>query len=142
AMRRPLRTLILSLAMVAGTAALIPGGASGATPMPANPHPCRWHDRAACGWVTVPLDRSGRVPGTLRIGYERFLHRDTSRPALQPIVAVEGGPGYATTASRSYYLGLFRPLLKRHDLLLVAQRGTGPSSPTDSEPLQPTPWPS
>jgi pimeloyl-ACP methyl ester carboxylesterase len=140
-MRRPLRTLILSLAVVAGTATLIPGGASGATPTLANPHPCRWHDRAACGWVTVPLDRSGRVPGALRIGYERFLHRDTSRPALEPIVAVEGGPGYATTASRSYYLGLFRPLLQRHDLLLVDQRGTGTSAPIDCEPLQHIHWP-
>jgi pimeloyl-ACP methyl ester carboxylesterase len=140
-MRRTLGTLILSLTMVAGATAVIPGGASGATPAVANPHPCRWHDRALCGSVTVPLDRSARVPGALQIGYERFLHRDTSRPALEPIVAVEGGPGYATTASRFYYLGLFRPLMKRHDLLLVDQRGTGTSDPIDCDPLQHIHWP-
>jgi pimeloyl-ACP methyl ester carboxylesterase len=140
-MRRTLGTAVLSLLLIAGTVALIPGGASGATPSLADPHPCRWHDRALCGSITVPLDRSGRVPGTLQIGYERFLHRDTSRPALEPIVAVEGGPGYATTASRSYYLGLFRPLMDRHDLLLVDQRGTGTSAPIDCEPLQRIHWP-
>jgi pimeloyl-ACP methyl ester carboxylesterase len=42
-------------------------------------------------------------------------------------VAVEGGPGYSTRASRDSYLDLFRPLLRRRRLLLVDNRGTGGS---------------
>jgi len=86
--------------------------------------------------VTVPLDRSGGVKGTLRIGYGRYPHTDRSAPGLETIVAVEGGPGYATTASRGYYLGLFRPIMDRHDLLLVDLRGTGTSDPLRCLPLQ------
>ena len=47
------------------------------------------------------------------------------RPALEPIVAVEGGPGYATRASRDSYLDLFDPLMDRRDLIIVDNRGTG-----------------
>ena len=86
--------------------------------------------------VPVPLDRSGHVPGTLHIGYERYPHTDTSDPVLETIVAIEGGPGYATTASRGSYLGLFRPVMDRHDLLLVDLRGTGTSDPLLCDPLQ------
>ena len=139
-MKRALGTAVLSIAMVASTMGLVPRGALGA-PAPANSHPCRWHNQALCGTVTVPLDHAGVVPGTLKIGYERYLHTDRSRPALEPIVAVEGGPGYATTASRFYYLGLFRPMMKRHDLLLVDQRGTGLSGAIDCDPLQDIYWP-
>jgi pimeloyl-ACP methyl ester carboxylesterase len=140
-MRRTLGTAILSVAMVVSTMAFIPTGALSAPGTPPNPHPCRWHNRALCGSVAVPLDHSGIVPGTLRIGYNRFLHTDHTRPALEPIVAVEGGPGYSTIASRSYYLGLFKPLMTRHDLLLVDQRGTGTSAVIDCEPLQSISYP-
>ena len=56
-------------------------------------HKCGAGGRALCGKVTVPLDRTGHVPGTLRIGYERYPHTDRSRPGLETVVAIEGGPG-------------------------------------------------
>jgi pimeloyl-ACP methyl ester carboxylesterase len=84
----------------------------------------------------VPLDRADPSAGTIGIGYERYPHTDETRPELETIVAIEGGPGYATTASRGSYLGLFRPMLDRHDLLLVDLRGTGTSEPVDCRPLQ------
>ncbi|MDQ3105621.1 MAG: alpha/beta fold hydrolase, partial [Actinomycetota bacterium] len=52
------------------------------------------------------------------------------------IVAVEGGPGYSTTGSRTYYRDLFEPLLDRRRLLLVDNRGTGRSEPIDCPQLQ------
>ena len=52
------------------------------------------------------------------------------------IVAVEGGPGYATSSSRDYYLELFEPLLDRYQLLLVDNRGTGRSAVIDCPELQ------
>ena len=62
--------------------------------------PCASHHRARCGSVTVPLDRSGNVPGTLDIGYKRFPRSDTAAPGLETIVAIEGGPGYAKRRPR------------------------------------------
>jgi len=53
-----------------------------------------------CGYVTVPLDRQDPAMGKLHIYFQRYLHSDTADPALEPIVAVEGGPGYSTTGSR------------------------------------------
>ncbi|MGZ8593253.1 MAG: alpha/beta hydrolase [Actinomycetota bacterium] len=109
--------------------------AAGGGSAPAE-HACGGRDRAVCGTVEVPLDRADPAAGTIGIGYERYPHTDATRSARETIVAIEGGPGYATTASRGYYLGLFRPMMDRHDLLLVDLRGTGTSEPIDCRPLQ------
>ena len=55
------------------------------------------------------------------------------------IVAVEGGPGYPSIGSRSYYHALYAPLLEARNLLLVDNRGTGTSSPIACNPLQRAP---
>ncbi len=122
--------LVLFLAAV--MVAPVPAGGE---PEPSE-RPCGGRDRAVCGTVEVPLDRADPLAGSIRIGYELYRHTDASRPAREPIVAIEGGPGYATTASRGYYLPLFRPMMDRHDLLLVDLRGTGTSEPIDCRPLQ------
>lgn len=119
-----------------------PSGPSAASPRSGDveqarsERPCGDRGRARCGHVEVPLDRADPSAGTIRIGYERYPRTDTTRPSRETIVAIEGGPGYATTASRSYYLELFRPMMDRHDLLLVDLRGTGTSEPIDCRPLQ------
>jgi pimeloyl-ACP methyl ester carboxylesterase len=102
-------------------------------------HRCR--DAAAgarCGHVAVPLDRLAPAGDRIRIGFELYRRRDRLRPALGTIVAVEGGPGYSTTDSRDYFLELARPLMARHDLLLVDARGTGLSGPLDCPALRRT----
>lgn len=91
---------------------------------------------AWCGSIDRPIDPAGEVPGTIPIAFEYHPRRDTSKPALGTIVASEGGPGYSTTASRSYYLGLFKPLMDRRSLLMVDNRGTGLSAPIDCKRLQ------
>jgi pimeloyl-ACP methyl ester carboxylesterase len=100
----------------------------------------RWTEcgpvHARCGYVKVPLDRHDPSLGKLAIYFELYPHRDTSQQPLEPIVATEGGPGYSTTASRWYYRDLFRPLMDRHDLLLVDNRGTGKSGAIDCKRLQ------
>jgi pimeloyl-ACP methyl ester carboxylesterase len=90
--------------------------------------PCPDVPGARCGTIERPLDPLRPHGGTITIGFE--LHRATNRnqPSLGTIVAVEGGPGYASTDSRDYYLDLFDPLLARRDMLLVDARGTGTSS--------------
>ena len=70
------------------------------------------------------------IPAAARSGSASNSTRAATRnkPSLGTIVAIEGGPGYATTSSRSDYLDLFHPLLDRRDVLLVDNRGTGTSS--------------
>jgi pimeloyl-ACP methyl ester carboxylesterase len=91
---------------------------------------------ARCGTVRVALDPGDPAAGTIPIRFELHGHRDRARPALGTIVAVEGGPGYSTRASRDYYLELFDPLLDRRDLLLVDNRGTGASGAINCKLLQ------
>ena len=66
---------------------------------------------ARCGSIRRLLDPADPAAGTIKVSFE--VHRATERPRnpAGTIVAVEGGPGYATTASRGYYLDLFAPLL-------------------------------
>lgn len=100
-----------------------------------NLQPCP-HAPAMCGQLARPLDPAGQVPGTIDIGFQFYPARDTSQPAIGTIVAVEGGPGFASTASRAGYLSLFYPLLDHRNLLLVDNRGTGASGAIDCQPLQ------
>ena len=129
-MRRAAVPLGAAIAIIVSVVA--PAGAAPAR----GEHPCGARREARCGTVTVPLDRAHPEHGTLRIGYERYPRTDRSRPELEPIVAIEGGPGFPSTASRGYYLGLFRPMMDRHELLLVDLRGTGTSEPIDCRRLQ------
>jgi pimeloyl-ACP methyl ester carboxylesterase len=82
---------------------------------------------AYCGSIQRALDPSGLVPGEIEISFEFYPHTETSKTPLEPIVATEGGPGYATTGTASYYLDLFASLRDRRDMLFVDNRGTGKS---------------
>ncbi len=96
---------------------------------------------AYCGSVRRLLDPTGAVAGTIDVGFQFYPHLDTGTAPLETIVATEGGPGYSTTGARHSYLGLFRPLMERHDLLLVDDRGTGISQVVDCHLLQSEPNP-
>src|SRR5438270_9569258 len=91
---------------------------------------------AYCGTLPRPLDPNGAVPGTINIGFQFYPHLDPEAPPAELIVATEGGPGYATTGTRHSYVELFRPLMDRHDLLLVDDRGTGTSEAVNCAMLQ------
>ena len=54
------------------------------------------------------------------------------------MLAIEGGPGYGTTDSRTSYLPLLGPLRERRDLLLVDLRGTGLSGALDCKTFRRT----
>ena len=114
-------TLIWSISVAVPPAVATPSPPPG---VPAGLKKCTMASEAYCGSVVVPLDRTGATVGTITIRFEYYPRSDTSRPQLS-IVAHEGGPGYSTTASRSLYLDLYRPLMTRRALLLVDERGTG-----------------
>jgi pimeloyl-ACP methyl ester carboxylesterase len=83
-----------------------------------------------CGAVRVPWERADPSLGKTSIGFAvRPADNRAAGHRSTPIVAVEGGPGYASTRSAPGYVGLFGHLLRSHDLVLVDMRGTGSSEP-------------
>jgi pimeloyl-ACP methyl ester carboxylesterase len=98
-------------------------------------------DKAYCGSLDRAFDPTGQVPGNIKISFEFYPHTDDSQPALEPIVATEGGPGYATSGSAEGYLALFAPLGNRRDMLFVDNRGTGKSQALNCPLLEAEPNP-
>ena len=82
---------------------------------------------ARCGHLSVPEDPA--APGgtriTLAVAVVPALDRST---ALEPVFIVAGGPGQAASDFYAAYAGAFARVLRRHDLVLVDQRGTGRSN--------------
>jgi pimeloyl-ACP methyl ester carboxylesterase len=96
--------------------------------------PCGVVARALCGWVRRHWDPDDPSAGTVRVGFAFVPARVA--PAVGTLVPHEGGPGYATTASGGAFARMYGGLLRRRNLLLVDQRGTGRSEPVDCPRLQ------
>ena len=85
-----------------------------------------------CGYLTVPEDHSRPQGPTIRLAVAIFKSAYTS-PASDPIVYLNGGPGYPS-------LGSLGPILTKdiltsiwpgdRDLILLDQRGVGYSQPS------------
>lgn len=91
-----------------------------------------------CGRITVPMRRADPALGGTRVAFAVRKRADTSRPALGTIMAMDGGPGYGSTAApfaRSL-VAVLAPLLRRYDLVLFDERGTGRSQVLDCPALQ------
>jgi len=97
--------------------------------------------QAYCGYIERALDPTGNATGTIKIHFEFYPHSDNAQPPLEPIVATEGGPGYATSGSAGGYLALFAPLRDRRDMLFVDNRGTGNSQALNCPLLEAEPNP-
>jgi pimeloyl-ACP methyl ester carboxylesterase len=80
-----------------------------------------------CGSLKVPLDYSSAASPDISIGFE-FLPATAASPATGTILAVEGGPGFATTGSEPLYVAMAGSLLETRNMLLVNLRGTGNST--------------
>jgi pimeloyl-ACP methyl ester carboxylesterase len=95
--------------------------------------PCKHQAAFGCGTIRVPLDQSGRVPGTigLKIAVERKV--PASRPVL---VALSGGPGQSSVSAASSFALSLAPALKRYRLAVFDQRGTGGSGALNCPVLQ------
>lgn len=100
----------------------------------AAPAPAAECPRAArCTTVTVPLDRSGAVPGTVRLRVARVRGRRSSRP---PVVALAGGPGQANVEFTAGYRFDLGDALGTRDLIVFDARGTGGSGAIDCRRMQ------
>jgi pimeloyl-ACP methyl ester carboxylesterase len=85
--------------------------------------------------VTVPLDRSGTLAGTIPLSVER--RSAASGPSSVAVVALAGGPGQATLPLAAFIAQAIAPGLGTRDLLLFDQRGTGASGPLSCAALTP-----
>jgi pimeloyl-ACP methyl ester carboxylesterase len=86
--------------------------------------PCSAHSQTQCGWLLVPLDRSGRVPGRVRL----FVEREGSvGPEHGTVFALTGGPGDSAAVDFSDFYAELRPILRGRELVIFDQRGTGRS---------------
>jgi pimeloyl-ACP methyl ester carboxylesterase len=86
-----------------------------------------------CGGLAVPLDYSSAASPRIHVGF-RWL--PASGHAAGTILAVEGGPGYASTGSEAQYLAMTGRLRATRNLLLVDLRGTGTSTPVNCPGLE------
>ena len=94
--------------------------------------------RFRCGRITVPAVRGEPSLGDQSIFFAVRPRDQAKKSAIGTIFAVEGGPGYASSNfdSAKSYRAVFGPLLRRRDLVLVDQRGTGHSQAVDCAQLQ------
>jgi pimeloyl-ACP methyl ester carboxylesterase len=98
--------------------------------------PCPGLSGVECGAVRVPLFWSSPAGGSLTVRFRIYVHTNRSLPALEPIVAMEGGPGLASIESASAYLFMIGSLHARHDLIVMDDRGTGTSGTIGCPRLQ------
>src|SRR3954451_14166353 len=101
--------------------------------------PCPGKASVECGTVPVPLDRTGRTPGTLP------LHVEVLPAAAAPrggMFLIAGGPGQGSAGSFDLGPGFSRQLMQYmfpgYTLVAFDNRGTGQSGLIDCPPLQKT----
>jgi len=82
----------------------------------------------ACARLSVPLDRSGAVPGRVSLLVKRVRARQRGGATLPRLFVLAGGPGQSATESfGGDALGVLYPAYARRDLIVFDQRGTGRS---------------
>jgi pimeloyl-ACP methyl ester carboxylesterase len=121
-------------------AVLLAGGAlagAHAAPAPAAPAvsfaPCPGQASLGCATVAVPLDRTGRVPGTVSLAVRRRLAGAV--PSTDAVVGLAGGPGQAALPLTTDIARVIAPALTTRDLIVFDQRGTGNSNALDCPAL-------
>lgn len=122
---------------VALAALLAPASAPAAAPQ-LEPCDLGLERTLRCGEITAPLRRADPALGATRVAFAVRTRGEASRPPLGTIMAMDGGPGYASTSApfaRSLF-AVLAPLLPRYDVVLFDMRGTGRSQVVNCEPLQ------
>ncbi len=88
-----------------------------------------------CGGLAVPLDYSTKGSPDIQVGFD-WLPATHRQHAVGTVLAVEGGPGFATIGTEPEYAAMLGPLRQTRNLLLVNLRGTGNSALVDCKGLQ------
>jgi pimeloyl-ACP methyl ester carboxylesterase len=124
--RRLLLPVLSCAALVAPAAARADTIAYGACPSRAG---------FECGTLTVPLDRSGAIGGTVSLAVTRAAA--SSNPQHRALLTLAGGPGQAALPLAEDFAAAMGAGLSDRDLLVFDQRGTGASGPLQCTALLP-----
>jgi pimeloyl-ACP methyl ester carboxylesterase len=108
------------LALAASSSAL-------ATTTPVAFTPCASAPGFGCAHLTVPLDPSGAVPGTVTLSIERKVA--VTGTATTAVVGLAGGPGQPALPLAEDFAQTLSTALGTRDLIVFDQRGTGASGP-------------
>ncbi len=125
-MRRPGTTTALAAFVCAG--ALVFGAAQAQAAVSTIPFTsCSDAPAYGCAHLTVPLDPSGVIPGTVTLSIRRKL--TASGAASDAVIALAGGPGQAALPFATDAAQIMEPALATRDFVVFDQRGTGDSGP-------------
>ncbi len=89
--------------------------------------PCGDSNDFACGHLTVPIDPTGALPGTLTLAIRR--HRATVEGSRSAVLALAGGPGQSAIPFAEDFSEILGRIASTRDLIVYDQRGTGLSHP-------------
>lgn len=85
--------------------------------------------------LTVPLDHTGMVPGTIEVFFRELVHRNKKDDrALPYLLYLQGGPGYEATRPVELS-GWIKAAANYFRIVLLDQRGTGRSTPITCDNL-------
>jgi pimeloyl-ACP methyl ester carboxylesterase len=117
---------LLSALLLTSTALAVP------TPSSLQFLPCADNEGFGCTTVSVPVDRSGTLPGTIALKVERLPAggaggAGVGAPTPEAVIALAGGPGQAALPLASYAAKALSSALGTRDLVMFDQRGTGES---------------
>lgn len=111
--------LILTAVAVLATSA---GDGAAAGPRFTGAHPCPQAPGFTCSTLTVPLDRTGRIKGTLALNVAAADNADAPRGVL---LFLTGGPGQPGVPLIARVAGRIAPVLRDYRIVMIDQRGTG-----------------
>jgi pimeloyl-ACP methyl ester carboxylesterase len=85
-------------------------------------HPCPGQTGFTCSTLTVPLDHSGHVPGTLDL---QVATADNAGAPRGILLLLTGGPGQPGVPFAARLASRLAPVLRDYRLVMFDQRGTG-----------------
>ncbi|MCB8901005.1 MULTISPECIES: alpha/beta fold hydrolase [unclassified Streptomyces] len=100
----------------------VPSAASHVAPGLTDPRPCPGQTDVTCADLTVPLDRTGAMPGTLKLQTAVFGTADAPRGTL---LFLTGGPGQPGVPFVQRIRERLPEALAQYRLVMIDQRGTG-----------------
>ena len=109
----------------ARTAAAPAAPAAPATEALTGAHPCAGLPELTCSFLTVPLDRSGAVRGTLRLQVAMAANAGAPHGTL---LFLTGGPGQPGVPYAGQIRTALPAVVRGYRLVMIDQRGTGGGS--------------
>lgn len=97
--------------------------------------PCKGQPGFGCATLEVPLDRTGTVPGTVKLKVAAQTSR-RARSRQGVLVALSGGPGQGGVDFASAFGLSLRAATSRYRLVTLDTRGTGGSDPLNCPSVQ------